>query len=1504
MADYGHMIMRLRLELSMTDKKSQKNMQHTVQELLAQKIEPFLAQIFSLYVPEEVVINLDQLQVDLGSIHLQSAVPSIVQQIQQKLPPIIKEQVELAIQDPLKRRVIPLMQAKIQAIEHYLMHGHFAWWMPITTQKAIEAIYQELLRASPQALRLLWLQLSQYPQAMQRFAQQFTLPTIQQTIRFLEPAYAQQILAIAADLSMLQDAMPLSANQATIVDHTSIWSSVLSQLVAPAASKFNEPAFIQKSLKKLAKQCHTSYQTFVLMLTQALSKQSNTKTLTSNLANILMQAYESLVVPMLPAPKELTKLPGLIKEFDQHLSQEVRNQQGLANVLQPLLAMRQVPGVRSFLLGYLKSTAHTHQFINQLTDQHIAGLIGVVHAPIQTAFGLVQGLWQKLAKSDTRKNKLIAQLTIRYLTRDLAAVQEPQAYLAYLINKLPLYFPQALANLQALARSHQSALQATYTSELVASLLASLEAKSTQQDLTGPIQTKDNLTPHEFVDWPMDELLAHGLRLVADNLDWLQQPKLISMLKALHLALIPAIATEQTKIDLAKACKAFLGAIIKDKAALPPIDQSLKLWIQQLGDPTTQGQAARTLTKIKVQLQAMLEQVPTKSLTMNKLSFTQEIAVFLVDNFLPPGYTNQAEFIAAIITQVTQKKQVKLALLALLKQPLPRKNLGALLAANNNLDLLGMLSPLSANLCKQYTQILLQADILRQGPVTEKQQILTQVFLEVASQAPDATKQQFIQFTLLTISQQFKIPKQELFRKIKRVAQETVFHTTIIQAFEPLVAQQTSHQAIADPLEIALLPLYDTIQSLLPHLDSMLLLHTTLLPAMQQAIQQRLSPSAMHEAVNDLVASSFPKIAASKHKTVTKVIQKTLQHFVLKQEQDLAKAWTHFLDTGALSSLYASPSSLFHAFIAQPTKQVFQTLIQLLQTVHTRKRLVNSLSTKDLAKLVELLYPAAYPTVITTIEPITALWEQTDFLHTMPQSISHTWWDIALAHLSEAAETDFSAKSWLATSLLSLADVLAIDANNLVFSLLTASQTDPVKPSITHQFTQLLASIQQDWQQKNQKQAQQAYPNQPGLQVLHQLLSTGLSSLQQEQHQALNSLSQALQALVVHQGDAIKELLYNQPDPAVVAKRLAYYLPSTLVEQIIQILDEPAYPTIQAYLQLSVLQDDQASINMDRFAWRKYNEVAILTYLLEKHPSGFNQKAWLQTSLRVLSAHTNNSSQGIIQQLINHHQGSIQHKALLQALQVALTAINQESQLIKLAEPAPAAHTNVPEAVKIYIRNSGLIFLGPFMEPLLAKQALIEAQVFIDNIAASNALHTLQYVATAQLHTPDWRLILNKLLCGMEYDQVISVGYYLREERQLAATVLENLAQEKPDTAKPGMRTQKANKKATKKLPAEIVLLQQNCEELLHTVFRQWPSLKQLEAFEPYKQGFTVQDFKAYFLQREGILQRVVQENGCYWHLTLSLGAYDSPAIQPPWPFKNIRLPWMQEDLVVSWMAE
>ena len=97
--------------------------------------------------------------------------------------------------------------------------------------------------------------------------------------------------------------------------------------------------------------------------------------------------------------------------------------------------------------------------------------------------------------------------------------------------------------------------------------------------------------------------------------------------------------------------------------------------------------------------------------------------------------------------------------------------------------------------------------------------------------------------------------------------------------------------------------------------------------------------------------------------------------------------------------------------------------------------------------------------------------------------------------------------------------------------------------------------------------------------------------------------------------------------------------------------------------------------------------------------------------------------------------------------------------------------------------------------------------------------------------------------------------------------------------------------------------LHRDCQALLAHIIEQWASLETLKDYQEYQEGMTKAQFQDYFLRRHGVLRRIsVSPEEYYWHLTLPIMSYDTPALAPPWSVQQIRLPWMSADLVVFWM--
>nr|VFJ43054.1 MAG: hypothetical protein BECKDK2373B_GA0170837_100434 [Candidatus Kentron sp. DK] len=165
---------------------------------------------------------------------------------------------------------------------------------------------------------------------------------------------------------------------------------------------------------------------------------------------------------------------------------------------------------------------------------------------------------------------------------------------------------------------------------------------------------------------------------------------------------------------------------------------------------------------------------------------------------------------------------------------------------------------------------------------------------------------------------------------------------------------------------------------------------------------------------------------------------------------------------------------------------------------------------------------------------------------------------------------------------------------------------------------------------------------------------------------------------------------------------------------------------------------------------------------------------------------------------------------------------------------------------RIYLGNAGLVILWPFLGHFFGHLGLLtEEKRFRDEAAMQRATGLLQCLVTEDSSPPEFQLPLNKLLCGMELDEVFDFGPPVTEAE-----------------AEEG-------------------------ENLLRAAIAQAPILKEM----------SIPAFRNTFLLRQGILSA---RDGA-WLLRVERETYDVVLDRFPWTVDWIRLPWMPMALRVEW---
>jgi hypothetical protein len=169
-----------------------------------------------------------------------------------------------------------------------------------------------------------------------------------------------------------------------------------------------------------------------------------------------------------------------------------------------------------------------------------------------------------------------------------------------------------------------------------------------------------------------------------------------------------------------------------------------------------------------------------------------------------------------------------------------------------------------------------------------------------------------------------------------------------------------------------------------------------------------------------------------------------------------------------------------------------------------------------------------------------------------------------------------------------------------------------------------------------------------------------------------------------------------------------------------------------------------------------------------------------------------------------------------------------------------------PEA-RIYIPNAGLLILWPFLTRLFSNLKYTNEGLFINEEKRLRAVFLTQYLVAFTEDNPEYTLMLNKLLCGMDINDPIIDNVILTDEEKSEA------------------------------------------ENLISSVLIHW---KEMNNTSP-------KIFQQTFIQREGI---IFQKEG-NWNVIVNHSTFDILLLKLPWGLSIIKYPWNNYLIYVEWKA-
>jgi hypothetical protein len=340
--------------------------------------------------------------------------------------------------------------------------------------------------------------------------------------------------------------------------------------------------------------------------------------------------------------------------------------------------------------------------------------------------------------------------------------------------------------------------------------------------------------------------------------------------------------------------------------------------------------------------------------------------------------------------------------------------------------------------------------------------------------------------------------------------------------------------------------------------------------------------------------------------------------------------------------------------------------------------------------------------------------------------------------------------------------------------------------------------------------------------------------------------------------DTIMQSTLSNP---VAIERLVYLLPNVLLHHLLLRLTPeiaehiPALITrIQSALPIHITQPDKILWQMifqALFIQNISHSVRAISQELVRRLASADGKGQFKRWLALLDAVTDETKQARTAESLTYdseHVESSKHSWQDRTTKTNSSAISVHQRSGEQGQTTHPRNEKMASPIilgEAHLQNGGMVIIAPYIQRLFQLLDLTNSMGFVDTVAAQRGVHILQYAVTGEQETPEYQLVLNKLLCGIHGGIPLQHG--------ITATAKEK----------------------------EVV------EQMLHGVIANWSAL-----------GTTsIQGLRETFLQRPAHLLH--EEDA--WQLKIQTGTFDMLLDQLPWSFTLIKLPWMTEPLHVTW---
>lgn len=242
-----HIIKKQVLEFKAPDQQRARELQELVSHVYKTKVTPLLNKICEKYDYDDSVIQIENLELDLGRLSEETLAEELPQKIEALFEEELSKRIYYLAQDGFKNAssdtLISTGKSQLSSFTHYLRNGAFPW-NGNPAKKQINALFRELLKDCKQALKeALILQLNQAI-VRKRLIYQLDESELASVVSLLVPAQSKAVIALKNELILTHKSEQFSGNSNEKFDEM-VWDVILVNCIQTNHSRSLESAILK-----------------------------------------------------------------------------------------------------------------------------------------------------------------------------------------------------------------------------------------------------------------------------------------------------------------------------------------------------------------------------------------------------------------------------------------------------------------------------------------------------------------------------------------------------------------------------------------------------------------------------------------------------------------------------------------------------------------------------------------------------------------------------------------------------------------------------------------------------------------------------------------------------------------------------------------------------------------------------------------------------------------------------------------------------------------------------------------------------------------------------------------------------------------------------------------------------------------------------------------------------------------------------------------------------------